>query len=95
MFSTHYPTPHRPSERELRMLDILSRQAADLIEREKAEQSLRQLGPILQSTDDAVIGIDLNERITAWNWQRGKDSWLFSRGSHWQAGHYADPAGAP
>ena len=67
MFSTHYPTPHRPTERELRMLDILARQAADLIEREKAEQSLRQLGPILQSTDDAVIGLDLNERITAWN----------------------------
>lgn len=67
VFSTHYPTPHRPTERELRMLDILARQAADLIEREKAEQSLRQLGPILQSTDDAVIGLDLNERITAWN----------------------------
>ena len=67
MFSTHYPAPHRPTDRELRMLDILARQAADLIEREKAEQSLRQLGSILQSTDDAVIGVDLNERITAWN----------------------------
>ena len=67
MFSTHYPAPHRPTERALRMLDILARQAADLIEREKSEQSLRHLGPILQSTDDAVIGLDLNERITAWN----------------------------
>lgn len=67
MFSTHYPTPHRPTDRELRMLDILARQAADLIERDIAEQSLRQLGSILQTTDDAVIGVDLNERITAWN----------------------------
>jgi PAS domain S-box-containing protein len=32
MFSTHYQEPGRPGERELRMLDLLARQAADLIE---------------------------------------------------------------
>jgi PAS domain S-box-containing protein len=67
MFSTHYRTPRRPSERELRLLDILARQAADLIEGENAEQSLRQLAAILQSTNDAVMGLDLNGMITAWN----------------------------
>ena len=40
MFSTHYRTPHRPTERELRLLDVLSRQAADLIERKRAEAAL-------------------------------------------------------
>jgi len=33
MLSTHWREPHQPSERELRMLDILVRQAADLLER--------------------------------------------------------------
>ena len=40
MFSTHYRTPRRPGERELRLLDVLSRQAADLIERKRAEAAL-------------------------------------------------------
>jgi signal transduction histidine kinase/DNA-binding response OmpR family regulator len=44
MFSTHYSTaPHRPSERELRVLDMLARQAADLIERRQAEERLRAM----------------------------------------------------
>ena len=40
MFSTHYRTLRRPGERELRLLDVLSRQAADLIERKRAETAL-------------------------------------------------------
>jgi signal transduction histidine kinase/ActR/RegA family two-component response regulator len=42
MFSTHYRTPHRPTERELHMLDVLARQAADLIENKQAEEALRE-----------------------------------------------------
>jgi PAS domain S-box-containing protein len=41
MFSTHYHAPYRPSERELRLLDVLARQAADLIERMQADLALR------------------------------------------------------
>jgi PAS domain S-box-containing protein len=41
VFSTHFHAPHRPSERELRLLDLLARQAADLIETKQAEESLR------------------------------------------------------
>jgi PAS domain S-box-containing protein len=41
MFSTHYRTPRRPGDRELRMLDLLARQAADLIERTQTEESRR------------------------------------------------------
>ncbi|HEU5254820.1 MAG TPA: GAF domain-containing protein [Vicinamibacterales bacterium] len=42
MISTHWARPHEPSERQLRLLDILARQAADLIERRKAEEGLRE-----------------------------------------------------
>jgi signal transduction histidine kinase len=42
MISTHWRRPHEPSERDLRLLDILARQAADLIERKRAEEALRE-----------------------------------------------------
>jgi PAS domain S-box-containing protein len=41
MISTHWRRPHQPSERDLRLLDILARQAADLIERKQSEEALR------------------------------------------------------
>jgi PAS domain S-box-containing protein len=42
MLSTHFSQPHRPSERELRLLDLYARHAADLIERHAFEQVLRR-----------------------------------------------------
>ncbi len=42
MISTHWSRPHQPSEHELRLLDILARQAADLIERRRREQTLHE-----------------------------------------------------
>ncbi|MDO7842346.1 HWE histidine kinase domain-containing protein [Sphingomonas immobilis] len=42
MISTHWDAPHEPSERDLRMLDILARQAADLLERTIADEALRE-----------------------------------------------------
>ena len=42
MFSTHYDrAPQQPTERALRLLDILARQAADLIEQKQSEEALR------------------------------------------------------
>ena len=42
MINTHWRTSgHRPSQDQLRFLDLLSRQAADLIEQRRAEASLR------------------------------------------------------
>lgn len=41
MISTHWSKPHRPSARDLRLLDILARQAADLLERTIGEEALR------------------------------------------------------
>jgi GAF domain-containing protein len=40
IFSTHYHAPQRPGDRELHMLDLLARQAADLIERKQSETAL-------------------------------------------------------
>ena len=40
MISTHWREPHQPSEHDLRLFDILARQAADLIERKQAEEEL-------------------------------------------------------
>jgi signal transduction histidine kinase len=40
-FSTHWRSTHSPSDRDLRLLDILARQAADLLERMLAEERLR------------------------------------------------------
>jgi len=42
MLSTHYRKPAQPGERELRLLDLLARQAADLIERLRREEALKQ-----------------------------------------------------
>src|SRR5262249_52808920 len=41
MISTHFAHPHQPDERELQRLDLLARLAADYLEREQVEESLR------------------------------------------------------
>lgn len=43
MVSTHWRTGHQPSDRELRFLDLLARQAADLIEQRQDEAQRKQL----------------------------------------------------
>ncbi|MDG2535466.1 ATP-binding protein [Sphingomonas sp. HITSZ_GF] len=48
MISTHWDRPHHPSDRDLRLLDIVARQAADLLERTIAEEALRQLNETLE-----------------------------------------------
>jgi PAS domain S-box-containing protein len=42
MLSTHRRVPHRPEERVLRLTDLLVRQAADALERVRAEEALRE-----------------------------------------------------
>ncbi|MGV3590483.1 MAG: ATP-binding protein [Gammaproteobacteria bacterium] len=51
MLPTHWKAHHTPSERDLRLLDILARQAADLIERKKAEDALKQSKVALTDAD--------------------------------------------
>ena len=58
MISTHWNRPHEPSERDLRLLDILARQAADLIERIKAGEAVRASERELSDFfDNASVGL--------------------------------------
>lgn len=58
MISTHWNYPHQPLERELNLLDILARQAADLIERNQTAEALRQseerLRALTTATSDVI-----------------------------------------
>ena len=58
MVSTHYRKLYRPNERELRMLDLLARQAADLIERKQSEEALAQ-----REKRQALLVNELNHRV--------------------------------
>jgi PAS domain S-box-containing protein len=42
VISTHFGQPHRPAERELRLVDLLARQGADYLERKRAEEVLHE-----------------------------------------------------
>ena len=74
MISTHWREVHQPPERALVSLDVLARQAADLIERSQTEATLRdseqraqQLAAIVEASVDSIVGTDLARRITSWN----------------------------
>ncbi|PLZ88580.1 hypothetical protein CEN44_14995, partial [Fischerella muscicola CCMEE 5323] len=62
MISNHWREPHQPSERELGLLDVLARQAADLIEQRQAEAALRQseakYRSLFESMDEGYILVD-------------------------------------
>lgn len=58
MISTHWNNPHRPSERHLQLLDVLARQAADLIERTQTAEALRQSEERL-----LILTAQLEERV--------------------------------
>ena len=51
MISTYWKDPLQPSERDLRLLDIVARQAADLIERTQAVDALRRSEAQLKEAD--------------------------------------------
>ena len=73
MISTLCREPHQPTERTLRSLDVLARQAADLIERvqvetalRESEQRLRWLASIVESSNDPIVSVSTSiERVSA------------------------------
>jgi len=67
MLSTHFSVPHRPSERDLRLLDLVARQAADYLKRKEIEAQQALLSAIVDSASDAIIAKTLDGIVTSWN----------------------------
>jgi GAF domain-containing protein len=50
IISTHFKAPHRPTEVTLRQLDLLARQATDIIEHAQAEEETKKLEALLHQS---------------------------------------------
>lgn len=57
MISTHFNKPHRLEERRLRLLDLLSRQAADYLQRRQAEEIQAMLSREVQHRSNNLLAI--------------------------------------
>jgi len=67
MLSTHYRSPHCPSERSLLWLDLYARRTVDFIERCRAEEGLRKseatVRALLESAAQAILAVNRDGRI--------------------------------
>ena len=57
LVSTFFDTPHHPSERELRLTDLLARQTADYLERKHAEKIQKTLIGEIQHRSNNLLAI--------------------------------------
>ena len=103
MISTHWRIPHTPVESDLRQFDILARQAADLMERKQAEDTLRgamefdeavmsNMGEGLYTVDKQGLVTKMNpaaEKLLGWTLEE-----LRGKKMH-DVTHYKHPDGSP
>ena len=57
VISTHYGKPYRPTERRLRLMDLLARQAADFLERKQAQDIQDALNREVQHRSNNLLAI--------------------------------------
>jgi signal transduction histidine kinase/CheY-like chemotaxis protein len=57
MISVHFAAPHRPSERELRFMDLLARQAGDYLDRKRAEELAKTLVREVQHRSNNLLAV--------------------------------------
>ena len=57
VLSTHFSAPHRPDDRVLRLLDLLARQAADYLERKRADEIANTLVMEIQHRSDNLLAV--------------------------------------
>jgi PAS domain S-box-containing protein len=102
MLNAHWRTlRHRPSEREMRFLDLLARQAADLIEQRRAHEALREselrqralVEGVPQLVWRAVDGGDWTWASPQWATHTGFSD-EESRGRGWLAAYHPDDRAA-
>jgi signal transduction histidine kinase/DNA-binding NarL/FixJ family response regulator len=62
VLSTHWSHPHRPSERELYMLDLYAREAADVLENIQAAQELQRSCDQLRALSGRLLRLEDEER---------------------------------
>ncbi len=71
VISTHYKTARLPSPRALEMIDLLARHGTDILEGRRLKWKLCRAEAIatglLAVSADAIISIDMQHRIIAWN----------------------------
>jgi PAS domain S-box-containing protein len=58
MISTHHVRPFQPDDRQLRLLDLLAREAADFLQRIRAEEALREHADELAALNSALKDAD-------------------------------------
>jgi GAF domain-containing protein len=97
MISTHWKECHTPSERDLRLLDILARLAADLIERKTQEEEARRREERLRVLTQLLTDVPWQARSDgafadlqiAWENYTGQ-SWDHHAGHGWLDAIHAD-----
>lgn len=62
VLSTYYETPHWPDERAFRLLDLLARQTADIVERAQTEATLKE-ADIRKNEFIAMLGHELRNPL--------------------------------
>ncbi len=74
MISTHWSQPHAPQEGSLRFLDVLARQAADVLERARARQAVREGEERFRT---------LADNMSQFAWMADPTGWIFWYNRRW------------